>query len=247
MLKIAELGLLDDMIITPKRSPAALNRFIYYPDHLVRLPTIRPRLSIQDNAKSIINTLTREPLFEGCVPGVLFEHFRPTRPYEQWQEDESVADFISRRFHPKMADNLVSAMMHGIYAGDIDKLSAQTLLGHLRNLEAVGVVSGLFSQSFGRRRTSYMDDLIFLSTVKPKERVVDLLEEIELVAMGASTFTLKGGTQQLVEALERSLKETGKVKIMTNTEVSSISQTQDSNLIHVSGSSDPWMSFPYPV
>lgn len=247
MLKIADLGLFDDVIVTSKKSPAALNRFIYYPDHLVRIPLPRPHLSLLANVKSMVNTLVNEPLFEGLAPGLLFEHFKPARPYEQWQEDESVASFLSRRFHPNLADNLTSAMMHGIYAGDIDKLSAQTLLGPIRNLEDVGVIFGLFSQAYEKTMTRRMDDFIACATMTPRDRVKNLQWEILRMLKRGSTFTLKGGTQQLVERLEHVLKNTGKVKIMKNTEVSSISQMQDSNSIHVSGFSNPSMSFPYPM
>lgn len=43
-------------------------------------------------------------------------------------EDESIYSFFSRRFNKDIANNLVSAMVHGIYAGNIHQLSIKVWL-----------------------------------------------------------------------------------------------------------------------
>lgn len=245
--KIADLGLFDQLIVTPKRSPAALNRFIYYPDHIVRLPTLNPNLSVFDNIKDTFHTIRTEPLFKGLLSGVLLEHTKPARIPQEWQEDESLASFISRRFNSDIADNLVSAVMHGIYAGDIDQLSAQTLMGHLRNLEDVGVLYGLFSKALNRKKTRPMDDFLAWAAMTKTPRSQSLRHDILSVVRTGSTFTLKGGTQQLVEGLENALRESGKVNIRTNADVNSISLMRDSEDIHVSDLSDSLILFPFPM
>jgi len=111
----------EEVIITPKDSPAAKNRFIYYPDRLVRMPG--PGQDIFDIAWSVMT----EPVFKGLLSGVLFEHSRP--PRSAALKDESVASFLERRLgSPLLANNMVSAVLHGIYAGDITKLSIRSLL-----------------------------------------------------------------------------------------------------------------------
>ena len=85
------------MITTSKRSPAALNRYIYYPDHLVRLPSPDPSLSVSQNIQNIFKAVMNEPLFEGLVPGILFEHTKPSRHPDLWGTDESIAQFISQQ------------------------------------------------------------------------------------------------------------------------------------------------------
>lgn len=237
-MKISDVGLFDQLIVTPKRSPAALNRFIYYPDHIVRLPSPTPNLSLLDNLRNIFNTISTEPLFKGLLSGLLLEHTKPARTFDQWREDESVASFISRRFNSDMADNLVSAVMHGIYAGDIDKMSAQMLMGHLRNLEDGGVIWSLISQAFNRAKTRSIDEFLAWAVMSKRDRSMDSIMDMKNVMDTGSTFTLKGGTQQLVEGLEAALRNSGKVNILTNTGVSSISQTRGEKDIYVSDLSD---------
>ncbi|KAK5171642.1 hypothetical protein LTR04_000345 [Oleoguttula sp. CCFEE 6159] len=116
---VQELGMTDDVIFTKKTSPAARNRFIYYPDHLVKMPG--PGMSPWQIAKS----LWREPVFEGFALAALREAAIDQRPLGL--QDESVGSFISRRFDRRIADNAVSAMLHGIYAGDVYKLSMKSL------------------------------------------------------------------------------------------------------------------------
>lgn len=242
IVKIADLGLFDRLIVTPKRSPAALNRFIYYPDHIVRLPSPTPNLSLLDNIRNIFHTISTEPLFKGFLSGLLLEHTKPARPYEQWQKDESLGDFISRRFNSDIADNLVSAVMHGIYAGDIDRLSAQMLMGPLRDLEDEGVVWGLISKALNRRRTRSIDELMAWAVMSKTSRSKEYIADMKHVMDTGSTFTLKGGTQQLIEGLEAALRNSGKVNIMTNTGVSSISQMRGEKEVLVSDLQDPLMS-----
>ena len=64
------------------------------------------------------------------------------------QEDESIQDFVTRRFGKGFSDDLISAMVHGIYAGDVSKLSVRSTFGMLYHLEkdygsvAVGLLMG---------------------------------------------------------------------------------------------------------
>ena len=61
------------------------------------------------------------PLMRNIVPSILRDAFA-SRQLEV-PADESVHAFISRRFSPSFADNLVDPMISGIYAGDVRKVS----------------------------------------------------------------------------------------------------------------------------
>lgn len=163
-----------------------------------------------------------EPLFEGLVPGILFEHTKPSRPPDLWGEDESIAQFISRRFNHKVADNLVSAVMHGIYAGDIDQLSAQAIMGGMRNLEDGGVLYSLFMKSIMGKKTRSMDDFLAVDAITKSQESLSRSEDIFRVVKKASTFTFKRGTQQLVEGLIDSLKASEKVNVVLNADITSM-------------------------
>lgn len=238
-MKVQDIGLGDQMIFTMKDSPAAQNRYIYYPDHLVRLPTPVRGAGLMQNIGNVVRALFKEPLLKPLLPALLFEHSKPARMPDQWQTDESVSSFISRRFNSQVADNLVSAVIHGIYAGDIDQLSAQALFGPIRNLEHSGVLYGLITNA---ARTRSVDDHLIFSKMKSDEFArMRTQSETEREARrrfnlgfaallglaelnpGASTFVFKDGTQQLANGLVSALKKSEKVNIRTQTNVEAIS------------------------
>jgi hypothetical protein len=124
--------------------------------------------------------------------------------------------------------------MHGIYAGDIDQLSAQTILGALRNFEHCGVLRGLLDSVIERKWPMFMDDFIAWSAVYRSSKTKEISPDIDRVRRKSSTFTLKGGTQQLAEGLKTALDKSGKVKIMTGTDIKAMTQRQGSDSINVS-------------
>lgn len=168
-----------------------------------------------------------EPLFEGLVPGILFEHTKPSRHPDLWGEDESIAQFISRRFNHKVADNLVSAVMHGIYAGDIDQLSAQAIMGGMRNLEDGGVLYSLLMKSMMGKKTRSMDDFLAVDAITKTQESLDRSEDIFRVIKKASTFTFKRGTQQLVEGLTGALNASSKVDVVLNADITSMDRPEN--------------------
>ncbi|CAI7601567.1 unnamed protein product [Penicillium pancosmium] len=167
-----------------------------------------------------------EPLLRPIIPAVLFEHTKPARMPDQWQKDESVSHFISRRFNSQVADNIVSAVMHGIYAGDIDKLSAQTLLGPLRNLEGSGIMYSMIMRAWNRTKTLPMDDSLIAEETRLSNSGTTVARRLPgLCGMGsyASTFTFKGGTKQLIDGLVSALRKSDKVNIKTQADIQTIS------------------------
>lgn len=59
------------------------------------------------------------PLMRGTLPYLAREPFVPVCS----ASDESIHSFVSRRFGDHIADNLASALVNGIYAGDSHTLS----------------------------------------------------------------------------------------------------------------------------
>ncbi|KAL9127839.1 MAG: hypothetical protein Q9217_003358 [Psora testacea] len=208
---VRDLGLKDCILTTDKKSPAAQNRFIYYPDHLVQLPG--PGTNI---FKGIV-TVSREPLFAGAVSGVLSECRTPRRPDSL--SDESIGSFLTRRFGSAIADNIASAVFHGIYAGDIYKLSTRTILPKLWYTEwrHHSIVRGMLDQSFGGLMPASHEDLDaardFLSPTFDVED--DPMEKVKK----ASVFTFKGGLGKLSDRLEERLRKSDNVLIYKDTEV----------------------------
>ncbi|CAG7916198.1 unnamed protein product [Penicillium olsonii] len=237
------LGLYQDLLFTPKSSPAARNRFIYYPDRLVQLPGPSSRkLTFTQKIEQLVGQL-QEPLFKGLFPGVLKDLISPARHPSEWAKDESVADFVERRWGSDIGENVVSSVLHGIYAGDIDQLSAQTLMGDLRNNEggvggtggfvSGGVISSLMSRSMSKLTSRKVDDFMAVEAISAGPELVRRQPQLERLLGRASTFSFKKGVGQLVEALATSLTASPKVKIHKNTEVQSLGRTLHSSSVSI--------------
>ena len=210
--------------MTSKNSVAAQNRFVYYPDHLVRMPG--PGTSLLSN---VINLLS-EPVFKGAFWGSIKEYYRATPKRPDGVDDESIGSFISRRFGSGPADNLASAIIHGIYAGDIYNLSARTILpGPWETELKIGsVLQGFYLQrqpvhpgdrtsndDFNKylqgsgRRPVAADDIELMKEFNSRPAVSDTLKAVR----ASSVFTFKGGIGELANRLEAKLLENPRVVI----------------------------------
>lgn len=198
--------------MTSKNSVAAQNRFIYYPDHLVRMPG--PGSSLLQNISNVLS----EPIFKGTISGALSEVTKPRRPGHL--PDESIGSFLTRRFGSALADNVVSAVFHGIYAGDIYKLSARAIVPSLWAIEwrNNSIMKGLLQQAFGGLQPIATSDVDMIKTLQSQSIMSNKLE----VAKKSSVFTFKGGIGELADRLEAKLDETDNVLILEKTAVGKI-------------------------
>ena len=216
-IQVHELGLEDRILMTSKNSVAAQNRFVYYPDHLVRMPG--PGSSLLQNISNILS----EPVFKGTIAGILSEATKSQRPADL--QDESIGSFLARRFGSTLTNNVVSAIFHGIYAGDIYKLSARAIVPSLWAIErrSNSVVKGLLEQAFGGLQPVAASDLDMIRTLRSQPIVSDKLE----VVKKSSVFTFKGGIGELADKLESKLDESDNVLILENTTVGQIKLRSD--------------------
>ena len=201
--QVHDLGLEDRLLTTSKDSFAAQNRFIYYPDHLVRMPG--PGVSVINNLWSLFS----EAVFSDLVSSIVKDLTQPVRPDDL--QDESIGSFLNRRFTPTLADNIPSAIFHGIYAGDIHKLSARSILSGPWQLEKrhESVVLGLVSQALDDTQPISTDDL---NIIREYQRRPSMSNELEK-ARKSSVFTFKGGIGDLAARLEAKLLEHRRVSI----------------------------------
>lgn len=119
----------------PKDTGPSMSRYIYYPDRLVNVTA--PAFNIRD-LSSTVKGLTRlagsvltEPLFKGILPS-LFHYLIVDPVYETREEgdvhldDVSIGEFFGKKFRtPELINNLLSALIHGVYGGDVWKLSME--------------------------------------------------------------------------------------------------------------------------
>ncbi|KAI5815914.1 hypothetical protein BZA77DRAFT_388060 [Pyronema omphalodes] len=196
---IRQLQLEDQLNIVHKEDPSAKNRFIYLNNKLNKVP---------NSVTGMLFGVLTNPVLKGLVPGVLAEHTREQRPKEAI--DESVGSFIARRLNDNVADNLVSSVFHGIYAGDIDKLSARSLLPKQWRLEGKygSITKGLLKNN---KEQPFED-----TALRFEMQQVDENAELIKAMQNASVFTFKDGIETLSNALVEDLMRSPMVEIRLN-------------------------------
>ena len=228
---MAHLDMGPDIVSTSTLSPAARNRYLYYPDHLVRMPGPVPGVGALRNLFGNLLSVLREPVFKGMLRGMLAEPAVDPRPSHI--EDESVGVFVTRRFGKPVAENLVSAILHGIYAGNLYKLSARTLFPQLWHLETmdIGIVGSLFDNMWNGRGLFSYEQLNLLAqmsqSMPPEKQLTDVLRPL----ISASVYTFKRGLEQLITRLEAALRNSRNVTIKTTTVANSMRFDQGNKTI----------------
>ena len=177
------------------------------------------------------NLLT-EPVFKGLLWGALLEFNRPGRPSDR--DDESIGSFLNRRLgSAEPANNIVSAVLHGIYAGDVYKLSVKSLIPIFWEREGR---HGSISQGILRERHNGMQ----LIAAKDKDVVEELsgLQNGDENSIGsrmkqASVYTFEGGLGSFADAIAASLRANPNVQIKTGQKIKSVAHDEASKSITV--------------
>ncbi|KAG9694699.1 Protoporphyrinogen oxidase, partial [Aureobasidium melanogenum] len=219
---VNQLGLEDDTIFTLKSAPAATNRYIYYPDHIVRVPAPDPQKGFVANASALIYALTSEPAFKGIVSRVLLEPSVSAR--DPSVTDESVGDFFVRRIGRRLVDQVMSAVVHGIYAGDIYQLSMKSLFPSIWRLEEEhgSILAGLV-HNMAEGAKIPAKEIDFINAMKqPYPFSSDFRKNFRR----SNVFTFRHGIQQLVDKLEESLKQQSNVTFQLNQQITDIKNTE---------------------
>ena len=126
-----------------------------------------------------------------------------------------MGSFIARRLDKRIAANLLSAVMHGIYAGDIWRLSARTLLAQAWQLEALSgsIYSGMFRVQREANSTEWHKlfhpyDLDLYKAMREETR---LHYAFETQLNESAMFTFKNGMAELISALQTNLENNKQV------------------------------------
>jgi oxygen-dependent protoporphyrinogen oxidase len=164
--------------------------------------------------------------------GMVKEPLMPKRP--DLMSDETVGSFIERRVDRRIANNLVSAVFHGIYAGDIWQLSAKTLMATAWHLEgrygsALGGFFRMQSQNESPNASLLAHPYDF-EAAKQMSEEFDIDEDLVRKMRMASTFTFKKGLQQLISALQEAVEKTGNVQVKVYSPVQSTKPLQGDQL-----------------
>lgn len=126
---------------------ASKNRMIYAKGQLCMLP---------NSLKGIIQTV---PPFSQPLAMALWNDLK-SRSTKIKFGDESIYDFVSRRFGSELADYAISPMICGICAGDAKEISVRFLMDEVFENEQKygGVVKGLFMSKLNGKKTKGSGD-----------------------------------------------------------------------------------------
>ena len=192
------------------RYDASMARFIYYPDRLTALPSGRVRLG------PLVLRMLREPVYAGFLPGLAREYFAARRGADV--RDETMGDFIARRMDRRVADNIVSAAYHGIYGGDIWRLSMKSVRPDVWAMEHS--YGGYLKAALRMRHD--VDGPAVMAHPYDREllarfRAQNTLDPAFVEKLDHSAvYSLDDGMGQLAHALETSLKQNPRVTIKQN-------------------------------
>ena len=134
---LGEIGMHQDLLRAGRRAP----RYIFLGGKLNRVPMAPPGMLFT----SLFSAGTKWRL--------VAEPFTSSKPPEA---DESIADFIRRKFGADLLDHLVAPIVSGIYAGDPERLSLRSAFPMLHAWEKAhgSVLRGMIkSLSNGSNRT----------------------------------------------------------------------------------------------
>lgn len=186
--QIRDLDLEDAMIPIALSHPAAKNRFLLdlSTSTLTKLPS------------SLRSIGGRQPrLLRGLLPSALSEPFKSRPP--STLTDESVDSFIRRRLGPGIAENMISAMVHGIYATDSRKLSVRAAFPSMWDAESKhgSLILGMMRGTKGKEE------------VKREKAEWAGLGELGKKREKWSLYGLQGGLGSLTKRLEREIRARG--------------------------------------
>jgi oxygen-dependent protoporphyrinogen oxidase len=176
----------------------------------------------------IFSTQWSEPVFANLVLFLLRGMFSGTPQVPRPATDESIGEFLNRCFgSPAVTDNIASAVLHGIYAGDIYKLSARSLMPKLWMFDHNG---GIFKNVLVNRfirPAKLSQDYAFENAMQV---LAKRKEQGELPStwpsINGSAFSFTGGIEALPKFIECSLRDNPEiskgVKIELNAKVDTV-------------------------
>lgn len=235
---MAGLKLVDEAVALYKDDPVLSNRYVYYPDHLVRVPGNIPRdfFGRLGWFADIAHKILTEPVFTGLIrsamSAVLATNSRNAQVAQRASaeghgnnrshaiadlKDTSMGEYFERLLgRPDIVDNLQSALVHGIWGGDVWKLSMRE--GTFQQ--------ALIQEKHGATSLIAVKDHDFYSgrDIATRNEAASLLATHFGPSVGYICF--RNGFSTLTDALANSLKSNPNVTIKTGNPVSSIRYEQ---------------------
>jgi protoporphyrinogen oxidase len=184
-----------------------------------------PGTNIFTNVLSVLTS----PVLNWIPMAIWREYDNPGRPPAM--DDESLYDFLLRRLGTSdAADKSISAVLHGIYAGDITQLSVKSLMPLAWSMEGRfgSIIKGRRELGSGKAWKNFADvemSLELMGKIEPS--IFNRLSQ-------SSVFSFKDGIGAIPIALEKSLRANPKVQFKKGVYVKSLSFDHETENLKVS-------------
>lgn len=177
----------------------------------------------------LMASLVAEPIYKGAWKAPIYDIFGDAR--DESLRDESVSSFFNRRFRsPDITNNIISAVIHGIYAGDIDRLSVKSLFRSLWEIERNegSLLLGSIMREREQKQNPHDSPVSGSANIIPPSLVP--------LTKNARAFSFRQGISTLSEALERFLRAKAHptVEFKMNKRVSRVEYDAETNGIQAS-------------
>ncbi|CAK7900277.1 protoporphyrinogen oxidase [[Candida] anglica] len=179
-------------------------------------------------------------LTAGLIRAVVGEPFRRG---EKLPVDESIESFVKRRFgSTALSDNVLSAVFHGIYAGDVARLSARSVIPAMVEMERAhgSIFMAMVKKCFGAKSHQSGHKLGGSSglsqSLQEYEKRISQHSDLQGVASQLSKFPvlrLQGGLQELPNAVANHLESCDNVNIVYGAQVAAISKSPSGDQVCV--------------
>ncbi|KAL1748076.1 hypothetical protein HDZ31DRAFT_30405 [Schizophyllum fasciatum] len=208
---VTRLDLLDSLILVPRNSHAAKNKFFHVPGQ-------RGLTALPASLKGVFSS----PLGPCLTRAVAKEALAASNRDDL--SDESFDSFLCRRFTQEFAEKVGSAMVHGIFAADSRKLSVRAAFPVLWEAEEYGWGSVVRGFLRGRRE----EDV---------EQSYYISDPVQKAMERAAVFSFRDGMDTVAHAVERHLSKLKNVQLLKNTDVQSLGVNPRDKSIEISTSS----------
>lgn len=221
------------MFNIPRGEEGLPNQYIYYPDHLenvkLKMPTKNDSLATWVGAAvNILHAALTRPIFKGAPTAFLnfvlgYGKRSPAGQASGAVADESIGDWLLRRTgRREPVDNMVGAMMHGIYGGDVWKLSV--FQSPMQSMWLKDNLRGRGKLVF-EKDLDLFQDLYYNGDAEYKKMVRN--------SMNFGLIGFNDGFGTLTDAITRRLKTDSKVKFKLGEPVTDISYNEPTGRIKV--------------
>ncbi|ODV79177.1 Protoporphyrinogen oxidase [Suhomyces tanzawaensis NRRL Y-17324] len=211
---LKNLGLAQLIEVIEKSSVANKKYLLDHSRELLQVPD-----SVQTGAKFLAKS--------GILKFELLKGFfkEPFVPQRNDGKDESIESFFQRRLGSKLlTNNVMSAVLHGIYAGDISKLSVRTVLPKVVELE--NEKGSIFKTLYARFREKKEKEATLPQALKeyedmisPESNLTQLSSELKKFPM----LKLLNGLQEFPRKIEEYLTKQNKVHFHFRSNITSVS------------------------